>query len=338
MNILQKTIAEKAGVSYATVSRAFTNSAKVKPQTLQKIRNAMQELGISDYDDVLLGKRFIARAVLLAVSDISNHFYSKVIKGICEGLNPLGYSILLYNYDSDSGQEISALRHAMENGYSGIIMITVSMSEEMIRFLQNTSIPIVLVNRYIPSLDLDVVRIDNYRGGYMAAKYLMEHGHKDVAMLTGVKGSGTALDRSRGFFDGMRDYGLSFTDQDIVYGDNSLKSGKQFADWLVNQSRPYTAAFIGNDYMSVGVVRRLQELNFQIPKDYSVLCFDDSYMVDESGLNLTTISCDPEMMGRSAADIFVKRQADLLGGRFRIIYSPILKERNSVQSLETINF
>ena len=95
MNILQKTIAEKAGVSYATVSRAFTNSAKVKPQTLQKIRNAMQELGISDYDDVLLGKRFIARAVLLAVSDISNHFYSKVIKGICEGLNPLGYSILL---------------------------------------------------------------------------------------------------------------------------------------------------------------------------------------------------------------------------------------------------
>ena len=78
MNILQKTIAEKAGVSYATVSRAFTNSAKVKPQTLQKIRNAMQELGISDYDDVLLGKRFIARAVLLAVSDISNHFYSKV--------------------------------------------------------------------------------------------------------------------------------------------------------------------------------------------------------------------------------------------------------------------
>ena len=57
MNILQKTIAEKAGVSYATVSRAFTNSAKVKPQTLQKIRNAMQELGISDYDDVLLGKR-----------------------------------------------------------------------------------------------------------------------------------------------------------------------------------------------------------------------------------------------------------------------------------------
>ena len=186
MIILQKTIAERAGVSYATVSRAFTNSAKVKPQTMQKIRNAMQELGITDGDDMLLGKGFVSKAVLVIVSDISNYFYSKVVKGICEGLDPLGYTVVLCHCGLDANRALAAMRRAMENGYSGIIMITVTATEEIIQLLQSSSIPIVLVNRYISALDLDTVRIDNYRGCYMAAQYLWERGHRHIARLTGV--------------------------------------------------------------------------------------------------------------------------------------------------------
>ena len=210
MIILQKTIAERAGVSYATVSRAFTNSAKVKPQTMQKIRNAMQELGITDGDDMLLGKGFVSKAVLVIVSDISNYFYSKVVKGICEGLDPLGYTVVLCHCGLDANRELAAMRRAMENGYSGIIMITVTATEEIIQLLQSSSIPIVLVNRYISALDLDTVRIDNYRGGYMAAQYLWERGHRHIAMLTGVKGSGTASDRCRGFSEGLQNYACPF--------------------------------------------------------------------------------------------------------------------------------
>ena len=333
MIILQKTIAERAGVSYATVSRAFTNSAKVKPQTMQKIRNAMQELGITDGDDMLLGKGFVSKAVLVIVSDISNYFYSKVVKGICEGLDPLGYTVVLCHCGLDANRELAAMRRAMENGYSGIIMITVTATEEIIQLLQSSSIPIVLVNRYISALDLETVRIDNYRGGYMAAQYLWERGHRHIAMLTGVKGSGTASDRCRGFSEGLQNYGLSFSSLDMVYGDNTRESGRKFADWLLAQEKPCTAVFVGNDYMAAGMVRRLRDAGRRVPEDYSILCFDDSDLVDEEGLDLTTISCDPVAMGLSAADVFLQRQDNLLGRRFRIVYSPSLKERSSVRNI-----
>lgn len=328
--LLQKTIAERAGVSYATVSRAFTSSAKVKPQTLQRIRNAMLELGITNSDEILLGKTFISKAVLLVVNDISNQFYSRVARGVCEGLAPFGYSVILCCYGADIQRELSALYGAVDSGYSGIIMITIDGKEEVSRFIHSSSIPVVLVNRYIQSLDLDVVRIDNYRGGYLAAQHLIDHGHRRIAHLAGIPDSGTTIDRRRGFQDAMDSHSLDFTAQDVVYGDSTPKSGRDFADWLISQGPRYSAAFVGNDYMAAGLVRRLREVGQRVPEDYSVVCFDESYLVNEEGLDLTTISCDPVLMGRSAAEIFLKRLNDLLGERFRIVYSPQLTQRSSV--------
>lgn len=333
MLILQKTIAERAGVSYATVSRAFTNSAKVKPQTLQRIRNAMRELGIADSDDVLLGREFVSKAVLLIVSDVSNHFYAKVVRGICDGLEPSGYRVVLCNSGSDADRELTAMEYAEDNRFSGIIMSTVADPERTARFLQSASLPAVLVNRYIPSLDLDVVRIDNYRGGYTAAEHLLEHRHRRIAMLAGIHGSATATDRARGFRDAMESHGRSLAPEDIQYGDNTWESGYSYADWLLSRPARYTAVFVGNDYMAAGMVRRLLEKGRRVPEDYSVVCFDDSYLVNEQGLNVTSINCDPMLMGRSAAELFLHRRGDLLGERSRVIYSPRLCVRASVASL-----
>lgn len=328
--MLQKTIAERAGVSYATVSRAFTSSAKVKPQTLQRIRNAMLELGITNSDEILMGKSFISKAVVLVVNDISNQFYARVARGVCDGLAPQGYSVLLCCYGTDIQRELSALYNAVDSGYAGIIMITIDEKESVCQFLQSASIPVVLVNRYIQSLDLDVVRIDNYRGGYMAAQYLLDQGHRRIAHLAGIPDSGTTIDRRRGFRDALEGSGVAFSGEDVVYGDSTPKSGRDFAQWLIAQGDRYTAAFVGNDYMAAGLVRHLRELGKQVPGDYSVLCFDESYLVNEEGLDLTTVSCDPITMGQSAAEVFLKRRNDLLGERFRVIYSPHLTVRSSV--------
>lgn len=332
--LLQKTIAERAGVSYATVSRAFTSSAKVKPQTLQRIRNAMLELGITNSDEIFMGKSFISKAVLLVVNDISNQFYSSVARGVCNGLATFGYSVILCSYESDIQRELNALYSAIDNGYSGIIMITIDGKEQVSQFIQSATIPVVLVNRYIQSLDLDVVRIDNYRGGYMAAQYLIDHGHRRIAHLAGIPDSGTTIDRRRGFRDALENSGASFSQEDVVYGDSSPKSGQDFADWLVALGSRYTAAFVGNDYMAAGLVRRLREIGKRVPGDYSVICFDDSYLVNEVGLDLTAVSCDPITMGQSAAEIFLKRRNDLLGERFRIVYSPHLTVRSSVATCD----
>ena len=329
--ISQKLIAERAGVSYATVSRALTHSAKVRPETIKKIRVAMTELGIDHDEEIFLGTSAMSKMVLVVVGDILKEFFANIIVGLNNVLTQNGYSIVLCNSNYDSQIEMKSISEAEARHYAGIIMITVVETKELVSFLQRMDIPVVLVNRYIRSLDLDVVRIDNYRGGYMAAQYLIENGHTRIAHLAGPINSAAVEDRLRGFTHAMQDNGLVLREEDIVYGDLSRESGKRFADIL--SRRNYTAAYIGNDYMTVGAVNQLTKQGLRIPDDMSIVCFDDSPMINEDGLNITSVSYEPQTMGRSTAEILLKRIANPLGRCVKEIYSPVLNERGSVWNI-----
>lgn len=329
--ITQRKIAEKAGVSYATVSRAFTHSAKVDPDTLQRIRTAMNELGVKNIEDVFADKAFASRMILVVVSDISKEFYANIIIGLSDTLNRMGYSIVLCNSQSEPELEMEKMTLAQEKGYAGIVMLTAVESEKLIAFLQSTRIPVVLVNRYIRSLDLDVVRIDNYRGGYIAASYLAENGHKNISVLAGPRYTATTEDRLRGFRHALADQGIDFDGNKIVYGDLSRECGKMFAENLVKQND--TAAFICNDYMAAGTVQQLLRMGKTVPDDYSILCFDDSPMVNEVGWNLTCLSCSPVKMGQATAEVLLRRIREPFGLCEKLIFSPVLIDRESIRNI-----
>lgn len=326
--VTQKMIAEKAGVSYSTVSRAFTRSASVKPGMMRRIRAAMTELGINDTEDLFLGRSVLSRMVLVVVGSITNEFFANIIVGISDKLKEKGYSIVLCNSNYDTETEILELKKAEEDGFAGVIMVTVIETEQMLAILQEMKIPVILVNRHIRSLDLDIVRIDNYRGGYMSAQCLIDSGHRRIAHLSGPKNSSAPSDRLRGFTAAMQDNGIPFGEEDIMYGDLSRESGKSFASWTARKD--YTAVYIGNDYMTAGAIAQFAKLNMRVPDDISIICFDDSPLVNRDSLNITSVSCDPRRMGDSAADILMRRIADPLGQHFRIVYSPKIIYRESI--------
>lgn len=329
--IQQKQIAEKAGVSYATVSRALTHSAKVKPETMARIRKAMEELGITNADDLFLGRSALSKMVLVVVCDIVKEFMALVVQGIYQHLYAKGYSVSLCLSNFDANMELSCMRNAAESGYAGIIMVTTVETPDMVRFIQSTKIPVVMVNRYISALDLDVVRIDNYRGGYIAGKYLLDRGHRRIAVLAGPRNSSSAYDRVRGFISAMTDNLIPFCDEDVMFGDLLRSSGRRFAREMLGNG--YTAAFITNNDMTIGAVHELQKQGKQIPQDISFIAFDDSALVNEDGLNITTISGDPLLMGTTTAEVLLERIENPLGEHRRIIYSPHLTVRGSVRSL-----
>lgn len=329
--IQQKQIAEKAGVSYATVSRALTHSAKVKPETLARIRKAMEELGISNADELFLGRSVLSKMVLVVVCDILKEFMSLVVHGIYQQLYAKGYSISLCISSLDANMELNCMRNAAESGYAGIIMVTAVETPDLVGFIQNTKIPVIMVNRYISALDLDVVRIDNYRGGYIAGKYLLDKGHRRIAVLSGPQNSSAAYDRVRGFTAAMKDNLIPFSQDDVMFGDLLRGSGRCFAREMLGNG--YTATFITNNAMTVGAVHELQKQGKQIPHDISFICFDDSALVNEDGLNITSISGDPLLMGTTTADLLLERIDNPLGEHRRIIYSPHLTERGSVLTL-----
>lgn len=336
MIIKQKLIAEKAGVSYATVSRAFNNSANVKPETIAKIHKAMEELGLnSPFKNQVFNLSNTSNYVLIVVGDITvtDTFFGQIIKGICNDLQPLGMipTLCISNYDPDI--EALHIKHANDSNYAGIIMITAVETEGFVDLLKTITVPVILVNRYLRSFDTDVVCIDNYRGGYMAASTLIQAGHKKILHLTGSKNATPCQDRLRGFIDAMSDAGLVLNPEEIYYGDFTIESGRRFVDKYFTNGSPYTAIYIGNNPMAFGAASRLTELGYRIPEDISIICFDDSPLVDQGKYRITSISYDPCSMGHAAVEVLQKRLANPFAEKMKITFSPNTIDRGSIKHI-----
>lgn len=328
--INQKDIAAAAGVSRATVSRAFTQNANISPKTLNKIQNAMERLGLDPIPWYPAGENKKSRHVVVMAGDVANEFYSHIIKGICDKFQTLGIYPIVCNSNYDSQFEEEQIRFAQENGCLGIILVTAVESETLVERLKKTSIPVILVNRYIHSLDMDMVCIDNYGGGYTAANCLLQNGHIKIAHLAGEKHSTPQQDRVRGFRDAIRDFGKRSVTHNVFYGEQSAERGERFAETIIKNPEAYTAVFAPACPIAYGLVNRLRRAGITVPKDLSVICFDDSVLIDERGLNLSTVGYDPYTMGVYAADTLVRRLENSHTGKFRLLLEPVLIDRGSV--------
>lgn len=331
--INQKKIAERAGVSRATVSRAFTQNANISPKTLAKIQDAMVSLGLKPLACLPNGEQKRVNYVLVIAGDISNYFYSKIIQGICDQLSSLGIMTVVCNSNYDSQIEEEQIEFANTKNYLGIIMVTAMERPTLSEVLQKSRIPIIFVNRYIHSVDTDVVCINNYMGGYMAASYLIENGHRRIAYVATWKGTTPQEDRIQGFAAAIHDLRVPMEEYQIIYGESSVLRGKQVASELIAQGMPYTAIFVADALVAVGIANALNVHNFSIPDDISILCFDDSPYIDESGLALSTVKYDPYSMGQATANALIQRMSDPANGGHHLYLVPRLVERKSVRNL-----
>ena len=329
----QKTIAEKAGVSRATVSRAFTQNANISPKTLAKIQRAMAELGLPPIAWLPNEVQKKTKYVLVIAGDISNYFFAQVIKGICDRLQILGLMPVVCNSNYNSEVEERQIEYADANNYLGIIFVTAMEHPTLSAVLHRIRTPVVFVNRYIHSFETDTVCIDNYRGGYMAASHLVEKGHRSIAHIASYRGSTPQEDRIRGFTASMQDLQPGKYKYDVFYGDSSLERGRNIAKKLIQRHLPCTALFVADCQVAIGIVYTLQENGYKIPDDLSILCFDDSPYINENGLRLSTINYDPFPMGQTAVDLLMQRLDAGSGSISHVDLMPQLIIRGSVKDM-----
>lgn len=336
MSVTQKLIAEKAGVSCSTVSRAFTKNARVHPETLAKIQAAMSELGMAD-PAAILPAPSASRQVLIIVPDISDMFHADTLKGICDQLYKSDMIAVLCNSNHDDFQiEETYLKYAESNHFAGVIMLSVVASQPLIELLKHYSLPVILVNRFIRTLDMDVVCIYNYRGGYMAARCLLDHGHQNIAYLTGSRLSTAHQDRLRGFSDAMTDAGIPLAPEQIFYAkDNSRNSGRDFVNHFFTQKNQITAIFTSSNPTAIGALTRLLELGYSVPDDVSIICFDDTPLVNDGRIKLSTVGYEPYLIGIAAVDSLLSRINKPSAEKIKITYSPHLTIRDSIRNLQS---
>jgi DNA-binding LacI/PurR family transcriptional regulator len=177
------------------------------------------------------------------------------------------------------------------------------------------------------------VTVDNYRCGYLATEYLIQRGHRRIAHIAGPETSVTCRDRTQGYFDAMREHGISIDKSFVFYGDRRYKSGCEFGAQIVSMppEKRFSAVFSTTGLMAAGMVDTLRGYGIRVPDDISVVCNDDysrDYM--PCPIDFTTFEQDPILMGTTAAELLLERIASPTSAPKRMVFPPVLIEHNSV--------
>ncbi len=325
-------VAQMAGVSPSTVSRALNGKKGVGNEQREKIIRLAEKLGYQP-NSLLHSHGAAVRKGLIAliVGDIRNPFYTDLEYRIQRILSANGdYMVVVFNTEYAVDRELAILKMAERSGFSGIIMVT-AQSEELQEALAGSSMPKVLVNRILPSYRGDSVLTDNFQAGYLAAMHLIDLSHKNIGYVRGPLISSASFQRFEGFQQALSNFGLSIREENIFDCDLMFESGRRCGEEFLARDykdRP-TAMVVGNDSAALGFIDACRKAGVSIPEELSVISFDDIVYSSIEGINLTTVSQHVEEMSRETARLLLRQLEGNAVKPERIIISPELIVRGT---------
>ena len=326
-------ISKEIGVSTATISRVLTGEDCVSPETRDRVLQAVRESGYEKRPRRRSAELRGSGTVLVIAGQLHNPIILGFIDGIRQRLAKEGMRTVISLSDYDTSSECDALKYASKNGFSGIFLLNAIESKKLVSLIPDIKTPMIFVNRFLHTVDTDVVTVDNYRCGYLATEYLIGRGHKRIAHIAGPSTSVTCRDRTQGYIDAMHEHGLNTDRSCVYYGDRRYKSGCEFGAQIaaMESEKRFTAVFSTTGLMAAGMVDTLRGYGIRVPDDISIVCNDDysrDYM--PCPIDFTTFEQDPILMGTTAAELLLERITNPDGAPKRMVFPPVLIEHNSV--------
>ena len=292
-------VAAKAKVSVITVSRLLNNPKIVSSKTADKILRAMDELNYqpSQIARSLVNKRTNTIGVIMP--DIKNTFFNSWFRYIEDYAAAHDFNLLLCNTDSDPDIEMKYVKLLQSQRVDGVIIVP--SSQKAVEYLMRSNLRFILSDRVYKDLKTNYVTTDHYQGAYDATEYLIKLGHKRIAVLKGPGVIFPDTERYRGFEDAMIKYDLAI-DSDIVINCefNETKAFKATKDLLSRQRNKPTALFSFNSLMTIGAIKAIQNMKLSIPKNISLLSFDEIPGYDIFDPKVTHVYQPVNLLGREA--------------------------------------
>jgi LacI family repressor for deo operon, udp, cdd, tsx, nupC, and nupG len=299
-------VAKLANVSTATVSRVLTNSSAVRKETAEKVLAAIETL---NYQPNILARqlrRMETKTILVVVPDITNTFFSKVLRGIESVANQNGYQVLLGDSLNDSKRESGYLNVLRQRKADGMILLTARLSAKEIEEIA-LEFPVVLACEYTPGLNVPTVSIDNVRSAKKAADYLIDLGYKRIGFISGPFDVVLGRDRLEGFRQAITERKLDVNGLLVQEGDFTFESGyANMMEFLALKSPP-EAIFAANDEMAIGAIKAIHSKGLKVPEDISVMGFDDIEFASIFEPSLTTIAQPSFEIGETAMKLLMKQ-------------------------------
>jgi DNA-binding LacI/PurR family transcriptional regulator len=281
-------VAKAAGVSQPTVSRVFARSAGVDPVKAERVPSVARNLGYipNSVARSLTSGRSYRIGIVLAY--LKNAFFAEALHRLSRSLNAKGYSATVYFAGNSSDEVDDIVGDLLADRVDGIIIASVSLSNELVSRVRQAGIPCVLFNRGQPDPDVSMVTAANYAGAQLATEFLIAGQHRRIAHLAGWRNALNAIERQQGFLDVMQSAGLDPIDCVDCHFRRSVamdETRKLFA-----RPKVPDAIFVANDHMAFGVLEVLRfELALRVPQDVSVIGYDGAPMASWKTFDLTTI-------------------------------------------------
>lgn len=330
-------VAKAADVSPATVSRVFSG-APVSEALAQRVRARAAELGFVPNGVARSLRLQRSDVIALIIPDIENPFFTALARGVEDAARMTGLSVVLCNSDEDVDREARYLQVAASQQMAGVVIAPASQRATDLRPLLAKGIPVVAVDRRPNDADVDVVMVDNRRGGQQATAHLYDKGYRVIACITGPVGASTGDERLLGYSmevqarpetgRGHPRGGPRHAHRYVRRGDFRIDSGRVAMRSLLRMNAPPDAVFVANNLMAYGAIEALTEAGVSLP-GFGFIHFGDLPWARLLKPRLSAISQPARQLGSTATQVLQDRIAGAKGPTRTIVLNTELLERGS---------
>lgn len=300
-------VAQKAGVSVATVSRVLNNATSVSPKTRLKVEHAIKDL---NYEPSMLGRNLRnseSRLLLVLLPSISNPFYTEIINGIQNTAIAENYNILLCETDSNPQRENIYFNMVKNKLADGVISMDPTVNKQKLNELAE-NYPVILCSEYEEGGTIPYVTIDNELAAYQAVKHLIKIGHDKIALINSDEKYLYARQRRNGYERALKEFELPICDE-WIYQSKELEfqNGVQAIRVMFQLEEKPTAVFAVSDTLAIGALKGINGSGLHVPDDIAIVGFDNIHFSNMTNPTLTTISQPMYKMGCIAVDMLISR-------------------------------
>lgn len=326
-------VAQKAGVSIATVSKVLNKTGRISAETRQRVLDIMDEMGYqpSVVASALTGKSTFTIGML--VPDLANPFFAEVARSTEDRGHELGYNLVICNTDNNPDKEAEYISLLKQKSVDGLIVATGAANTTVLKDVLKRKMPVALFARDLPAIAVDTVLVDDYMGGYLAASHLASLGHRKIAVIAEDLQVMSSRERIRGYRSAIEEHGIDFDASLIGVSDFTIAGGKLAAGELLDRPDRPTAVFACNDLLAIGAIHAARERGLDIPVDLSVVGFDNTIMATIVDPQLTSVAQPIREIGAQVMDLLVQEIRGDKRNKQRIVLLPELVVRGSTRKL-----
>lgn len=333
-----KDIVNDTGFSLTTVSLVLNNKpSKIPEVTKNIILDSAERLGYRPNQLAVSLVKKRTDTMGLIVSDVSNSFFSTLAKGVEDTCRENGWNMILCNTSNKHKYDMDYINMLVDKSVDGIVYgmsgdTNLQKAIECCDLMKKQGMAFVIVDRYFKELSYSSIRVDHILGGYLATKHLTDLGHSKIACVTGPLHLDDVSDRLTGYKKALKEAKIQYDPSLIYEGKYTLESGIAAVDWLLDKE--YSAVFSFNDMSAYGIYMEAKKKGLSIPKDFSLVGYDDICFSKILEAPLTTIRQPVYDMGRKSASMLMNMIEKKEFTQGTEIFVPELVVRNSTVSIK----